>query len=132
MLNFCKSLAKLYIVLYNIQCLRMWRNWQTRKIQVLMVARLCRFKSCHPHQCCTRRLSKSWLPCFYFLATYVVLLPRKKGVQKHSFFLFHGFLFLRRLAVLNVEITRTCCTRQRWPKSSLLTLNHYGQISLRR
>ena len=30
--------------------MRMWRNWQTRKIQVLMVARLCRFKSCHPHQ----------------------------------------------------------------------------------
>ena len=32
------------------QHMRMWRNWQTRKIQVLMVARLCRFKSCHPHQ----------------------------------------------------------------------------------
>ena len=30
--------------------MRVWRNWQTRKIQVLMVARLCRFKSCHPHQ----------------------------------------------------------------------------------
>ena len=29
--------------------MRVWRNWQTRKIQVLMVARLCRFKSCHPH-----------------------------------------------------------------------------------
>ena len=30
--------------------MRVWRNWQTRKIQVLMIARLCRFKSCHPHQ----------------------------------------------------------------------------------
>ena len=30
--------------------MRTWRNWQTRKIQVLMVARLCRFKSCCPHQ----------------------------------------------------------------------------------
>jgi hypothetical protein len=30
--------------------MRVWRNWQTRKIQVLMVARLCRFKSCYPHQ----------------------------------------------------------------------------------
>jgi hypothetical protein len=29
--------------------LRVWRNWQTRKIQVLMGASLCRFKSCHPH-----------------------------------------------------------------------------------
>ena len=28
----------------------MWRNWQTRKIQDLVIARLCRFKSCHPHQ----------------------------------------------------------------------------------
>ena len=27
----------------------MWRNWQTRKIQDLVIARLCRFKSCHPH-----------------------------------------------------------------------------------
>ena len=30
--------------------MRVWRNWQTRKIQVLMFARMCRFKSCHPHQ----------------------------------------------------------------------------------
>ena len=29
--------------------MRTWRNWQTRKIQVLMVERLCRFKSCCPH-----------------------------------------------------------------------------------
>ena len=29
--------------------MRVWRNWQTRKIQVLMIARLCRFKSCYPH-----------------------------------------------------------------------------------
>ncbi len=29
---------------------RVWRNWQTRKIQVLMFARMCRFKSCYPHQ----------------------------------------------------------------------------------
>ena len=30
--------------------MRMWRNWQTRKIQVLMAYGLCRFKSCYPHQ----------------------------------------------------------------------------------
>ena len=30
--------------------MRVWRNWQTRKIQVLIVARLCKFNSCHPHQ----------------------------------------------------------------------------------
>lgn len=27
----------------------MWRNWQTRQIQVLVVATLCGFKSHHPH-----------------------------------------------------------------------------------
>ena len=30
--------------------MRVWRNWQTRKIQVLMLVTMCRFKSCHPHQ----------------------------------------------------------------------------------
>ena len=30
--------------------MRIWRNWQTRQIQVLIAARLCRFKSCYPHQ----------------------------------------------------------------------------------
>ena len=29
--------------------MRIWRNWQTRKIQVLIAARLCKFKSCYPH-----------------------------------------------------------------------------------
>ena len=30
--------------------MRVWRNWQTRKIQVLVEATLYRFKSCYPHQ----------------------------------------------------------------------------------
>ena len=40
------------IISYGLRktTMRVWRNWQTRKIQVLMIARLCRFKSCHPHQ----------------------------------------------------------------------------------
>ena len=29
--------------------LRLWRNWQTRKVQVLVTARSCRFKSYQPH-----------------------------------------------------------------------------------
>ena len=42
--------------------LRMWRNWQTRKIQVLMVERSCRFKSCHPHQKTNKAVTFwSWL-----------------------------------------------------------------------
>lgn len=30
--------------------MRVWRNWQTRKIQVLMPATAYRFDSCYPHQ----------------------------------------------------------------------------------
>ena len=30
--------------------MRVWRNWQTRKIQVLVGAIRYRFKSCYPHQ----------------------------------------------------------------------------------
>ena len=41
--------------------MRTWRNWQTRKIQVLMVERLCRFKSCCPHQ------SNGSFRCFLFV-----------------------------------------------------------------
>ena len=29
--------------------MRVWRNWQTRKIQVLVGAIRYRFKSCYPH-----------------------------------------------------------------------------------
>ncbi len=29
--------------------MQVWRNWQTRKIQVLIIARLCGFKSLHLH-----------------------------------------------------------------------------------
>ena len=43
-----------------IGTLRVWWNWQTRKIQVLITAMLCRFKSCHPHQTRIKRtLTKS-------------------------------------------------------------------------
>ena len=30
--------------------MRIWRNWQTRMVQVHMKAISCRFKSCYPHQ----------------------------------------------------------------------------------
>ena len=30
--------------------MRIWRNWQTRQIQVLIGATRCRFNSCYPHQ----------------------------------------------------------------------------------
>ncbi len=30
--------------------LREWRNWQTRMIQVHVLVRACRFKSCFPHE----------------------------------------------------------------------------------
>lgn len=34
---------------YHSRLTRMWRNWQTRKIQVLVAARSWRFKSSRPH-----------------------------------------------------------------------------------
>lgn len=30
--------------------MQVWRNWQTRMVQVHMSASSCRFKSCHLHQ----------------------------------------------------------------------------------
>ena len=30
--------------------MRIWRNWQTRMVQVHVKAISCRFKSCYPHQ----------------------------------------------------------------------------------
>ena len=45
--------------------MRVWRNWQTRKIQVLMIARLCRFKSCYPHQACGSPYSRKQKKCFW-------------------------------------------------------------------
>jgi hypothetical protein len=35
---------------FLFSAMRTWRNWQTRKIQVLVVARLWGFKSLRPHQ----------------------------------------------------------------------------------
>ena len=35
--------------------MRTWRNWQTRKIQVLVSICSCRFKSCCPHHCLKKR-----------------------------------------------------------------------------
>ena len=49
--NFEKSVDKLRSLSYNNPChLRMWRNWQTRMVQVHMKAISWGFKSLHPHQ----------------------------------------------------------------------------------
>ena len=46
---------------YNTLCsVREWRNWQTRMIQVHVLVRACRFKSCFPHY------SRSGLPGRFF------------------------------------------------------------------
>ena len=39
--------------------MRIWRNWQTRMVQVHMNASSCRFKSCYPHQTESERNSRS-------------------------------------------------------------------------
>ena len=33
----------------SILCMRIWRNWQTRMVQVHVLARAWRFKSSYPH-----------------------------------------------------------------------------------
>ena len=38
----------IYIIFYIV--VRIWRNWQTRMVQVHVKAISCRFKSCYPHQ----------------------------------------------------------------------------------
>ena len=47
--------------------MRVWRNWQTRKIQVLMIARLWRFKSSNPHQ----NKEIGFIPIFLFLMLFL-------------------------------------------------------------
>ena len=44
--------------------MRVWRNWQTRKIQVLVGAIRYRFKSCYPHQ--TRKKRTQEMSCVRF------------------------------------------------------------------
>ena len=53
----------------------MWRNWQTRKIQVLMFARMCRFKSCYPHQ----KSTGFDLSIFYPLRKQWYIITRKRA-----------------------------------------------------
>ena len=44
--------------------MQVWRNWQTRMVQVHMSASSCRFKSCHLHQ--KRKISPTdWSSVFY-------------------------------------------------------------------
>ena len=48
-----------------LRCTRVWRNWQTRKIQVLMTARTCRFDPCYPHQTKIKRTREKILSSFF-------------------------------------------------------------------
>ena len=45
----------------NREYMRVWRNWQTRMVQVHVRAISCRFKSCYPHQ----KIQVLWLGFFY-------------------------------------------------------------------
>ena len=69
--------------------MRVWRNWQTRKIQVLVGAIRYRFKSCYPHHlCCTKKLqqTKSTRYCVScaFLLLYLVILSLDKIFEFNS------------------------------------------------
>lgn len=49
--------------------MQVWRNWQTRMVQVHMNASSCRFKSCYPHQSrASTRKSRSGLLLYYGFA----------------------------------------------------------------
>ena len=57
-----KTLDKIIYSSYNIKAvdsvihfMRIWRNWQTRMVQVHVKAISCRFNSCYPHQKKRRR-----------------------------------------------------------------------------
>ena len=45
--------------------MRVWRNWQTRKIQVLVGAIRYRFKSCYPHQTRIKRTREKISSSFF-------------------------------------------------------------------
>ena len=51
----------------NLIVMRGWRNWQTRKIQVLMEAIPCGFKSRSSHQTRIKRTREKILSSFYFI-----------------------------------------------------------------
>ena len=59
--------------------MRMWRNRQTRWIQVPVVATPCGFKSHHPHQ----EKAKTFLGFGFFLHDDVELKPLQKRVPKN-------------------------------------------------
>lgn len=54
---------------------RMWRNWQTRWIQVLVPLKECGFKSLHPHQ----RASSFGLRLFFFVLAFKLFIALPKA-----------------------------------------------------
>ena len=74
-IKYKKMLDKYFRLCYNVIAMRIWRNWQTRMVQVHMFARTCRFKSCYPHQrragacssrCCSQARSLcTWTKDFF-------------------------------------------------------------------
>ena len=71
------AIYKFFILTYSLICIkilnimRIWRNWQTRMVQVHMKAISCRFKSCYPHHILTcqsiqsERVQKHWTLSLY-------------------------------------------------------------------
>ena len=61
---------------------RVWRNWQTRWIQVPVTSRSYRFKSCYPHQIRNSRLIQSYRPTVFLLS---LKISRKSLICKGFF-----------------------------------------------
>ena len=70
--NFAKSLDFFPLLWYNDNDVRIWRNWQTRMVQVHVKAISWRFKSSYPHQLKTSR----------FLSTLRFLLYTHKNIDQ--------------------------------------------------
>ena len=65
----------------NAILMRVWRNWQTRQIQVL-VYNACRFKSCHPHHCLKMSNQIILVRHFYIVYDIIIGLQYKCKTQK--------------------------------------------------
>ena len=67
-----------------LRCTRVWRNWQTRKIQVLMTARTCRFDPCYPHQTKIKRTREKILSSFFRIGCQTRITPARNAGKRYT------------------------------------------------
>ena len=95
-------LDKVDLMLYNIfRSVREWRNWQTRMIQVHVLVRACRFKSCFPHQN-PDEYSSGFLFCSFYIPNVCQLCFR----ELFGFCRSNGRFFARKNPLMTRLMTR--------------------------